>query len=705
VERIDVLKESDLRGYILEEVLGRLLSRSGYRLLSEAHQDPDALRTGRHGLLARGRGADHQADALGDLIIPTPFSLPIRLFVEAKFKIEPVGIADIRNAQGVISDINEHFASDGVREFPLARYHYRYSLFSVSGFSGDAQKYALAHQISLIDLQGPAFADLRAITERTAQELLAIAQDAGLSRFPLGQMRQVLRSALNTGATEDETADIGFEAAYARGTRAAETDTPEAADNLPPQPLAQVAADLSEQLDESLILGFPQGPFVLVLQADAPDAFRRFLAGQPSGEISVDIRYAPAAKGPGEWAIVPHGRRDLIVRFGVPPLLESWLLAADADELERAELARRRLFPTIMIFGDDNRVIQLRYRKVGQRERPASDDLSDPVTALRSELAAPELSFRGRQERESPEFFPPDPPPGTDSGSVQGDAQQRVSELDELPIENASEWNAKGLAALLQRLDDKHPVQAMVIRVAGTRPNGQVPRALVYELGGYEEGRTLRGFTRPVNRITRQIQQQGLVPLGVTPALETVYEHGVQATYFAVPPDVQRILAKRTAQPKMQTIDSDRDALQRLDDFLGRIPNSLYRTALRHILSSAAVVEGLDLFWGKTGCSLRAALPRQGYLSIGWVYPPKAQREIGLADLTLGYGGGRNIMLSDAQQETLRDYLDTLSAFGGTARPDSTVIRGWTFQSEAVIAHAAELTDVIQTVVLRLRAG
>jgi hypothetical protein len=640
------------------------------------------------------------------LIIPTPFSLPIRLFVEAKFKGEPIGIADIRNAQGVISDINEHFASDAEREFPLRRHHYRYSLFSVSGFSGDAQRYALAHQISLIDLQGPAFADLRAITQQTAQELLAIAEEAGLSQFPLGQMRQVLRSALGTGATEDGTADIGFEAAYARGTRATETGASEAADSLPSHLLAQVAADLSEQLDESLILGFPQGgPFVLVLQADDLAAFRRFLRDQPSGDISVDIRYAPAAKGSGEWAIVPHGRRDLIIRFGVPPLLESWLLAVDADELERAELAMRKLFPTIMVFGEDNRVIQLRYRKVRQGERPASEDLSDPVTALRSELAAPELSFRGRQERESPEFFAPDPPPGMDSDSVHGDPQYDLSELAELPIENAPKWNAEGLTALLQRLDDERPVQAMVIRAAAARPNGQVPRALVYELGRYEEGRTLRGFTRPVDRITRQLQQEGLVPLGVTPALEAIYEHGVQATSFAVPPDVQRILAKRPAQLQVHTTGPDRGALQGLDNLLARIPDGPYRHALRYILGSTAEVDGLDIYWGKTGCSLRANLPRQGYLSIGWVYPPEIPRGMGMADLTLGYGGGRNIMLSDSQQETLRGYLDTLSAFDGKARPDSGVIRGWTFQSAAVIAHAADLTDVIRTVVVRLRAG
>lgn len=194
-----MVSESALRGYVLEEILARLLSQSGYQLLVEASQNRDALRDGRHGLLVRGRGSDHQADALGELLIPAPFSLPLRLFVEAKFRGSPAGIADVRNALGVVNDVNEKFATDAPVDFPLRRHHYRYALFSASGFTGNAQKYALAHQISLIDLQGPAFADLRAITEKTARDLLKLAGQAGLPQFPLGQMRQVLRAALATG--------------------------------------------------------------------------------------------------------------------------------------------------------------------------------------------------------------------------------------------------------------------------------------------------------------------------------------------------------------------------------------------------------------------------------------------------------------------------------------------------------------------------
>src|SRR5262245_57113064 len=159
-----------LCGYILEELLAKLLSTSGYRLLVSPHQDPDALMQDKHGLVVRGRGANHQADALGELVLPTPFSLPIRLFVEAKYRRRnPVGLPEVRNAHGVIHDINEQYASASAwgRAVPMRRYQYQYALFSTTGFARDAQQYALAQQISLVDLSGPVFADLRSAAQQT----------------------------------------------------------------------------------------------------------------------------------------------------------------------------------------------------------------------------------------------------------------------------------------------------------------------------------------------------------------------------------------------------------------------------------------------------------------------------------------------------------------------------------------------------------
>lgn len=129
-----MIGRSALRGYVLEELLARFLQSSGYSLLVRAAQDPLALTESANGLRVRGRGAEHQVDVLGELDWPVPFSLPIRLFVEAKYRTSRVGLADVRNALGVVNDVNEHYSTSAASNAPqpFRRFHYRYALFSAS---------------------------------------------------------------------------------------------------------------------------------------------------------------------------------------------------------------------------------------------------------------------------------------------------------------------------------------------------------------------------------------------------------------------------------------------------------------------------------------------------------------------------------------------------------------------------------------------
>ena len=540
-----MISEAALRGYVLEEVLARLLRENGYMLLVRASQDDDALRDGRHGLLVRGRGTDHQVDALGELAIPAPFSLPVRLFAEAKFKSDPVGISDVRNALGVLNDVNEHYATDAMHDFPMRRYQYRYALFSTTGFTPDAQKYALAHQISLIDLQGPAFADLRGIASQTAQRLLRLAQSSGLPGFPLNQMRIALRRALRTWSIDGESEDSSYEAALERAA-AMTISNNRNSERLPPGDLARIAAGLSEELTDKLVLGFPQGPFILVLQPDDPDAFDAFL-NESAAEINVDIRYASDTGAGGEWVIVPQPRREeLAVRFGVPPLLESWLLAEDDVDRERVRLAKKTLFSSIAVFHHDNRLTQLRYRKVSRRPRTADEVFADPVPALRRELAEPNLAFKGRPERDDKESH--DDRDMTRAGAERDAMPELIDPTSSLDPAHGTatsarreEWTIEGLTELLHRLEPERPLQAEVIRAAA-RKRGRITRRQVYRLGGYDPSRSLRGFTRPSNRITLQLQREGIVGHGVDQPLRPVFGQGGLATHFVVPPELVRLL-------------------------------------------------------------------------------------------------------------------------------------------------------------------
>jgi len=150
-----------LRGYLLEECLAWLLRGSGYRLLLSTADDPVELEVRGQELRVRGRGTSHQVDVLGELAFTPAFSLPVRLFLEAKYYSTQCRLEVVRNAHGVVDDVNGNFVTRPGIHLPQRRLHYAYSLFSTSGFTKEAQEYALAHQISLIDVSVPSFNWLR----------------------------------------------------------------------------------------------------------------------------------------------------------------------------------------------------------------------------------------------------------------------------------------------------------------------------------------------------------------------------------------------------------------------------------------------------------------------------------------------------------------------------------------------------------------
>ncbi|MFE3786413.1 PIN-like domain-containing protein [Streptomyces goshikiensis] len=65
-------------------------------------------------------------------------------------------------------------------------------------------------------------------------------------------------------------------------------------------------------------------------------------------------------------------------------------------------------------------------------------------------------------------------------------------------------WNYAALASLMTLLRAEASVQADVIEYA-LENGGYVSRNQVYEIGGYDPGRMLKGFTRPVTRLSLQV--------------------------------------------------------------------------------------------------------------------------------------------------------------------------------------------------------
>ena len=158
-----MLSTKQIKGLVLEEIILVLLGKAGYRILTK-QDDPLIFRDGKAGLEVQGRGEWHQIDALVGYDHTPAFLFPIRLGVEAKAyfstdksKRNKVGIETIRNAVGVVKDINENYSSFFYKSFnkpsqqlKLKRYNYVYAIFSLSGFTENAQRYAVAHQIYLI---------------------------------------------------------------------------------------------------------------------------------------------------------------------------------------------------------------------------------------------------------------------------------------------------------------------------------------------------------------------------------------------------------------------------------------------------------------------------------------------------------------------------------------------------------------------------
>ena len=150
-------KLSNIRGMLLEESLLRLLESSGYKTIEAPGVDPTLI-DGPAGMKVKGRGGDHQIDAIADFQIAQPFSHPQRLLVEAKC-FDPqknVGLPIVREAVGILKDVGEYWMVAG-GEIPKQRYHYQFALFSATGYTRDAQRYAFAQDIFLIPLAASRF--------------------------------------------------------------------------------------------------------------------------------------------------------------------------------------------------------------------------------------------------------------------------------------------------------------------------------------------------------------------------------------------------------------------------------------------------------------------------------------------------------------------------------------------------------------------
>ncbi len=329
-----------MRGYLLEEALAWLLRNSAYDLITSVLPGDPWLVPSPAGLAVRGRGAAHQADVLGEFAFTPPFSLPIRMFVEAKFYTTPIGLDTVRNAWATVSDVNEFDVGPHLH----ARYRYIYALFSTSGFTDPAQRFAVTHQISLIDLSLDVYRQLLTAIETAASQVHPHALGYGRLRF----VRSVFRAVLNTaGGTSDvDATEPGWALVQAAAT--------------------QLLGRLQAYSGGEFLLAFPPAPFVLTLTGAASSDIGRFIgfaAERP--EHAVRIRRAQfGSETTDGWFIEPADAATAYrLTFSLPHHIEEWI----TDERQwrtNTQILKRRLLSAIMIYRWEQgvpKVYQLRY--------------------------------------------------------------------------------------------------------------------------------------------------------------------------------------------------------------------------------------------------------------------------------------------------------------------------------------------------------
>jgi len=88
----------------------------------------------------------------------------------------------------------------------------------------------------------------------------------------------------------------------------------------------------------------------------------------------------------------------------------------------------------------------------------------------------------------------------------------------------AKGWDINTIATLMNRLAVSNgSVQAKAFQKA-IENGGEVSRAEVYKLGVYDADRSLKGFTRPVNRIVAEMKDSGELPEDAVSPFEPIYD-------------------------------------------------------------------------------------------------------------------------------------------------------------------------------------
>ncbi|MFJ9700580.1 PIN-like domain-containing protein [Streptomyces fradiae] len=121
---------------------------------------------------------------------------------------------------------------------------------------------------------------------------------------------------------------------------------------------------------------------------------------------------------------------------------------------------------------------------------------------------------------------------------------QRLGDVDREDDEPGPGWTRPSLAAFVEALRLRYPAHAKVVLAAAAN-EGFVDRDTVYELAGYPSDRQLKGFTRPISTVARDLQDEGVLNGQEPFLLHTIYGSATEpswATGFRIPEETVSLL-------------------------------------------------------------------------------------------------------------------------------------------------------------------
>ena len=353
------MNKQQAKGYLLEIVLSKLIEVNGYEVITESNipyepgvpHDEQEIESKHNGLNVRGRGGYHQFDTLGTFRITPPFVYPLRLFVEAKcYASTKVGIDRVRMGVGILNDINTNYATVNLstEQLSVKRYQYHYAIFSTSGFSKPAQRYAIAHKIHLIDLSSDVYKDIINLIQQIIDELM---DDSGIDDTEFNSFKRTFSELIR-----DEVAYYR-RSSYCWDEYLFDID------------LKKLIMDLKNNIENQFIyLATINSVYMIPLLANSE--FNELLKANPHQQVS--IHFDPDK--PDEWIIVPIVNNDeiysLSIRFTLPELLREYMY----HDAEKAMMVKKKLINKIVFIAyldkENPTLCTLTFNKAATLEKP-----------------------------------------------------------------------------------------------------------------------------------------------------------------------------------------------------------------------------------------------------------------------------------------------------------------------------------------------